>query len=301
MGTWGFGLYSNDTTCDFRDSYLNYLDNGLSNDEAFYKVYAELMSSACCKEDEPLFWFALADTQWRWGRLMPNVKEKALEWIDKNEAISWIDSPKGQNKWRETLNKLKARLNSPQRPEKKIQKTKVFDVDPWNLYDIYAYRFDSDEADEAGIRGKYILMQKIGATHLKLYKLDQTCMRVIMIDRIFDEIPRIDELNVENDRLLPTFAPSSICFGDPGARFYTNYDSYLYADLYATNIRQYPKNKLTYIGNKKFSLELWYELANRDHERDFAWNHIEQFAPVWKRWQGKVYDKCSDGHYHRIR
>ena len=34
-------------------------------------------------EEEPLFWFALADTQWNYGRLLPEVKEQALAWLDK--------------------------------------------------------------------------------------------------------------------------------------------------------------------------------------------------------------------------
>ena len=29
-------------------------------------------------EEEPSFWFALADTQWKYGRLLPEVKEKAI-------------------------------------------------------------------------------------------------------------------------------------------------------------------------------------------------------------------------------
>ena len=29
-------------------------------------------------EEEPLFWYVLADTQWNYDRLQPEVKEKAL-------------------------------------------------------------------------------------------------------------------------------------------------------------------------------------------------------------------------------
>ena len=39
------------------------------------------------KEEEPLFWFALADTQWNYGRLLPSVKEKALLFLSKEGEL----------------------------------------------------------------------------------------------------------------------------------------------------------------------------------------------------------------------
>lgn len=33
MGAQGSGLYANDTTCDVRDSYMQYLQNDFSNEE----------------------------------------------------------------------------------------------------------------------------------------------------------------------------------------------------------------------------------------------------------------------------
>ncbi|MEA4833167.1 MAG: hypothetical protein VB118_11205, partial [Oscillospiraceae bacterium] len=64
MGTWGAGLYANDSTCDVRDSYIKYLQDGLSNSEAYEKTlkdYEELIGD----QDEPFLWFALAETQWK--------------------------------------------------------------------------------------------------------------------------------------------------------------------------------------------------------------------------------------------
>jgi len=77
MGTWSSSLYGNDTTLDVRDSYTDYLLEQLSNQEALEKTladYQELIGT----DEEPLFWFALAETQWKVGRLTPEVKEKAL-------------------------------------------------------------------------------------------------------------------------------------------------------------------------------------------------------------------------------
>ena len=34
MGTWGTGLYSNDSACDIRGDYIDKLKRGKTNDEA---------------------------------------------------------------------------------------------------------------------------------------------------------------------------------------------------------------------------------------------------------------------------
>ena len=38
MGAWGSSLYANDTTCDVRDVYLGFLQEQLSNQEAYEKT-----------------------------------------------------------------------------------------------------------------------------------------------------------------------------------------------------------------------------------------------------------------------
>lgn len=81
MGAWSSTLYGNDTSCDVRDTYMGYLKEQMSNADAFQQImqkFEEYMGG----EEEPFFWYALADTQWRTGRLLPEVKKKALYWIE---------------------------------------------------------------------------------------------------------------------------------------------------------------------------------------------------------------------------
>lgn len=100
MGAWGSSLYANDTTSDVRDSYAELLQNQESGFEAYQKTvekYEELMDD---EDEEPLFWYALADTQWQYGRLMSNVKIKALAWIEKRGGQSlWKESKSGGKGW----------------------------------------------------------------------------------------------------------------------------------------------------------------------------------------------------------
>ncbi len=138
MGAWGSGLYANDSTCDVRDSYMKLLKDGLSNLEAYRKVLAEYQEYIG-DQDEPLFWFALAETQWRTGRLLPDVKEKALKWIDKDGGLElWEESANSGAGWKKTLQNLRLKLLSPMPPEKKIRRPQVINYNLWNINDVYA-------------------------------------------------------------------------------------------------------------------------------------------------------------------
>ena len=77
MGMWNAKLYGNDTTSDVRAVYIDYLKKGISNDDAYKKTYEEFRE-LLGTDEEGLFWLALADTQSSLGRLMHDVKEKAL-------------------------------------------------------------------------------------------------------------------------------------------------------------------------------------------------------------------------------
>ena len=76
MGTFGGKLYDNDYASDVRADYIEFLRSKLSDEAAAKQTilkHADVMGS----EDEPLFWLALADTQWDYGRNYPEVLEKA--------------------------------------------------------------------------------------------------------------------------------------------------------------------------------------------------------------------------------
>ena len=81
MGIWGCGLYQDDVTCDVKSNYLNWLRVGKTNEEAtelMLEYYEDYIDD---EDDAPSFWFALADTQWKYGRLNPKVKKEALRYL----------------------------------------------------------------------------------------------------------------------------------------------------------------------------------------------------------------------------
>ena len=58
MGTWGAGLYSNDSACDIRGDYIDKLKRGKTNDEATQELINSNRDIMGDVEEEPLFWFA---------------------------------------------------------------------------------------------------------------------------------------------------------------------------------------------------------------------------------------------------
>ena len=161
MGVWGTGLYSNDTACDIRDEYKDLLRRGKNSKEATETVIKLNEDCFGDVEEEPLFWFALADTQWNYGRLDEQVKRKALEWLNREEELQrWDESENGAALWRKTRDKLREKLVSDQPPEKKVPRYRVYHCD-WELGGVYAYRLHEEDSKEQNMYGKYMVFRKI--------------------------------------------------------------------------------------------------------------------------------------------
>ena len=107
MGTWGVGLFQDDVTCDIKQEYLNRLRIGYTNEEATEEVIDYNADSVEDEEEAPLFWFALADIQWRYGRLLPEVKEMAMKYLKSGEDLErWKGNAKLYKKRKFVLEEL---------------------------------------------------------------------------------------------------------------------------------------------------------------------------------------------------
>ena len=281
MGCWGSGLYQNDAACDVKDAYIGFLEEGLSNSEAYTKTL-EKCQGYIGYPDEPLLWLALAETQWRLGRLTPEVKEKAMEWIEKGAGIElWEESKSGGAAWKKTIEKLKIKLDSPIPKEKKIRKPEEIDMNLWNVNDVYAYQFHGKEAQEHGFGGKYMLIQKIGEGKGFTKGLK---MRVHVLDKIFDELPTIDDIN--GTRILPFDYPTMsriLCMS-------------VFMAIYVK--REYPAKYLTFIGNRPGLINI----AQGHHRFSsiMAWRHIEVWHTFFEIWRGVEYEAIGDGSFRYV-
>lgn len=234
MGAWGTSLYSNDSASDIRGDYLELLKTGKTNLEAENILIEDNQEFIANPEEAPLFWFALADMQWNYGRLTPEVKEKALYYLQNREAEleRWRESGEKQTSaWIKTLDKLQEKLCSPQPPEKKVGKFRPYHC-KWALGDVFAYHFSGDYSRETGFFGKQFVFRKVSET--KWYPL-----HVIPVVEVFDwigeELPSLDELL--GMPILP-----SMSFG-------SRWDCF-YAPI-TTATRFYPAQNLTWLGNRQ--------------------------------------------------
>lgn len=162
MGMWGFELYQNDTSLDVKDEFEELYNTGNTVQDITDKLVEDYKSIMGDIDEEPLFWLALADTQWNLGVLMPWVKEKALYWVEKDSGMFNCQSidMSVKAKRRKTLGELQTKLLSPQPPVKKPVKKRIYKCQ-WKLGDVFAYQLESDLAKERGLYGRYFLLQKV--------------------------------------------------------------------------------------------------------------------------------------------
>lgn len=162
MGTWGPKLYQDDIAEEIRDYYKDQLHRGKAGGEITQELIKQNEYAISDTDDAPVFWFALADTQWNLGRLEDTVKENALNHISKGfDLRRWeTEDPKGAKIRAKTIEELRQKLLSPQPAEKKISQYKLYKCE-WNIGDVFAYQLESDMAKERGLYGRHFLIQKV--------------------------------------------------------------------------------------------------------------------------------------------
>lgn len=119
MGTWGYGLFSDDTASDIRGLYRDYLLAGLSGPEATDRLLREFADDAADDDNAgAVFWLALAVTQWDLGRLEDRVKDRALAIIAAKQGLDFWESeagPAAAKRRAAVYAKVEAKLSAPQR------------------------------------------------------------------------------------------------------------------------------------------------------------------------------------------
>lgn len=164
MGTWGTGLFQDDFALDIKESYRERLKKGEDGEIITASLIEEHQDELNDPDTKTVFWLALADTQWKLGRLEPKVKENALQCIlDGSDLERWENSARITYRSRQrVLSTLESRLLSPQ-PEKKILRSSI--PKPyfcgWNNGDVYALKLCSEEAGKLKLAGRYLLLQMV--------------------------------------------------------------------------------------------------------------------------------------------
>lgn len=127
MGTWSTDLFSDDVASDVRDEFVELLSRRISPAEATAALLRSWSSEIDDEDDGPTFWLALAATQWKYGCLADEVRDRAIEVVESGCDISkWGGASATRRK--AVLLALKQQLLSPQPAPRRPRRRKAIVV-----------------------------------------------------------------------------------------------------------------------------------------------------------------------------
>lgn len=226
MGAWGTGLYQDDVACDIKAEYVNRLRIGQTNIEATQQIIERNEDSLEDEDDGPVIWLALADTQWKYGRLLPEVKEEALKCIREGiDLEKWKEDKRLYEKRKQVLEQIEKRLLTPQPLERKVTKLELKKT-IWDFGDVLLYYLNDEKLKESEWYNKYILLRVVGEDTANIGSLPREYSHEISIIAVYnwigDEPPtkeKIDNLDflieerlvVKNGNILEKKVPLKFC------------------------------------------------------------------------------------------
>ena len=142
LGSWGTAIFSDDFAADLRGESRDLIGRGVPGEDATRQLVEEYQPDADPENPEgPVFWLALAATQWKLGRLENMVKARALKVIDQSlDLRRWEREapPRDVEKRQAALAALEAQLlllpPPPRRVRERYLQTTEFDVGDVLLY-----------------------------------------------------------------------------------------------------------------------------------------------------------------------
>ncbi|MGN0495038.1 MAG: hypothetical protein ACI4GW_02305 [Lachnospiraceae bacterium] len=145
MRIWTTEIFEEDGATDIIAEYKIMLGYNVSPEEAYQKIEEYFLKDYFEKDDEDVYWLAIALFQWQNGILLENIKEKALWCIDNGTYLErWKESGNEKyNKRKETLQILKTKLLNEVNPRKdKFPKCPMFyrQKTKWKVGDLLAYK-----------------------------------------------------------------------------------------------------------------------------------------------------------------
>jgi len=143
MGHWGAEIFDNDIADEVKDEYIGKLKTniGKSDEQILSEFLSENDDYITDDEDMIDFWFALSSVMHDYGRLTDEVKQKALDIIEKGlDAQRWEESREHKARLKQ-VEKLKTKLLSPLPKYRKVTVLKPW-ICPWKANDVFLYKFD---------------------------------------------------------------------------------------------------------------------------------------------------------------
>ena len=135
-----------------RDDYVDFLGDGLSGPEATKKLVGEWSESLKDPDEAPVFWLALAGTQWKYGRRSGKFYSNPERIEAGSDLARWDAGSKDYRKRRAVLDKLRAQLTSSQPPAKRVPK-RFRSSNEWKAGELIGFRL---------LSGRFVVLRVIG-------------------------------------------------------------------------------------------------------------------------------------------
>lgn len=273
MGTWGKGLYDDDYASDIRNEYIHALELKKDN----YEITKEMIDAYDNDEDlyeQVLFWIVLADTQWNYGCLLPEVKEKALSYISNQNLMSeWASECEGLSEYRlEEINGISKKIVSKMPEPITVKKSKLFKCS-WKIGDVFRYTL-SEGYDKMSI---YFVKCGEGIWHP-----GHICPEIYVFRGIYSSKLSIND--VSKIKIIPQFYA-------PSAYKKDNFSEGILCRLLMLNTsnRIVPRRKIEMIGNKKLNSRL-IEYEEKDSSGvcnyPMKWKDFDKYLiNNWNKWK----------------
>lgn len=160
----GPGFFSSDITDDLRAIYSGMLQSGKTDEEALEATLKHYENKIENEDDEHDLYLGLAYTMWKKGRLTNEIKEMALQAIEKDMVAQRWDGNSDYRIRKKKLLELKTMLESPQPERKKVSVHKPYkigfqenDVYYYQLPPIELWESDFDRTKYAVYSSKYLI------------------------------------------------------------------------------------------------------------------------------------------------
>lgn len=120
MGAWGYGIRQDDFVLDVIGVFEDVLKAGKSIRDATDAVRSKFAAEMMDADDGPLFWIALADVQWTYGKLEPQIRTRVKEDLEFGRSLeAWTEDQSGLSRRRAALEEFISKIaQSNPRPRK---------------------------------------------------------------------------------------------------------------------------------------------------------------------------------------
>ena len=126
MGAWGYGIRQDDFVLDVVGAFEDLLKAGQSVREATEMVTSRFGTASGDAVDGPLLWIAIADVQWTYGEVDPQIVKRVKEDLASGRSLAiWTDDQRTLSRRTTALEKFIIKVEQSNPRPKKLPKTTV--------------------------------------------------------------------------------------------------------------------------------------------------------------------------------